>query len=136
MSENGGNKQRIKSNEAKEFFIGILLLGVGLFMLAMRVRVHSGWQGFWFRWGNFNLPTGTVVIPLLIGVIWYFMNPKSIIAKTIITLGSIFIVVSIIMSVSITFTQSTLFEYILMLVLSAAGLGLILKTTFTDKKEG
>ena len=129
------NNKRIKPNETREFVIGILLLGLGLFMLAMRVRVHSGWYGLGFRFGNFSLPTGTVVIPLIIGVVWYFINPKSIMPKLIITLGSLFIVASIIMSVSITYTSATLFEYILTMLLSATGLGLILKTAFTDKKE-
>ena len=134
--ESNERKNKIQPNEMKEFVIGILLLSVGLFMLAMRVRVHGGFWGYGFRlWGNFNLPTGTVVIPLIIGVVWYFMNSKSIAAKVIIVLGSIFIVTSIIMSVSITFTGANLFEYILMLVLSAAGLGLILKTALTDKHE-
>jgi len=126
------NKKRIQPNEMKEFIIGILLLAVGLFMLSMKVRVHTGWYGFGL-WGM-QVPTGVVVIPLILGVIWYFMNPKSFGAKLLIVLGSVFIVVSIIMSVSITFTSATLFEYIIMIVLSAAGVGLILKTVFTDKE--
>ena len=129
MSE---NKKKIQPNEMKDFIIGILLLAVGLFMLSMKVRVHSGWYGF--SYGGFSIPTGVVVIPLIIGVIWYFMNPKSFGAKLLIVLGSIFIVVSIIMSVSITFTSTTLFEYIIMILLSSAGVGLILKTAFTDKQ--
>ena len=49
-------------------------------------------------------------------------------------LGGLFIVAAIVMSVSLSFTGATLFEYLLMLVISAVGLGLILKTSFTDKK--
>lgn len=128
-------EKRIKPNETKEFVIGILLLGLGLFMIAMKVRVYSGFFGYGFRIWNFNIPSGTVVIPLIIGVIWYVLNPKSILAKIVMTLGGLFIVASIIMSVSLSFTGATLFEYILMLLLSAVGLGLILKTSFTDKKE-
>lgn len=137
MSENkeNENKKRIQPNETKEFVIGILLLGLGLFMLAMKTRVHTGFWGYGFRIWNFNIPSGTVVIPLIIGIVWYVINPKSILSKIVIALGSIFIVASIIMSVSITFTSTTLFEYILMLLLSAVGLGLILKTAFTDKKD-
>ena len=136
MDSNANEKEkRIKPNETKEFVIGILLLGLGLFMLAMKVRVYSGFFGYGFRIWNFSIPSGTVVIPLIIGVIWYVLNPKSILAKIVMTLGGLFIVASIIMSVSLSFTGATLFEYILMLLLSAVGLGLILKTSFTDKKE-
>ena len=129
------DKKRIKGNEATEFIIGIMLLGLGLFMLAMKVRVYTGFFGYGFRIWNFNIPSGTVVLPLIIGVIWYVINPKSILSKIVMILGGIFIVASIIMSVSLSFTGATLFEYILMLLLSAVGLGLILKTSFTDKKE-
>ncbi len=128
-------KKKIKPNETREFIIGILLLGLGLFMLAMKVRVHSGFFGYGFRIWNYNIPSGTVVIPLIIGVIWYVLNPKSWLAKIVMTLGGLFIVAAIVMSVSLSFTGATLFEYLLMLVLSAVGLGLILKTSFTDKKE-
>ena len=132
--ENDSNEKRIKPNETREFIIGILLLGLGLFMLAMKVRVHSGFFGYGFRVWNYNIPSGTVVIPLIIGVIWYVLNPKSWLAKIVMILGGLFIVAAIVMSVSLSFTGATLFEYILMLLLSAIGLGLILKTSFTDKK--
>lgn len=127
------NKKRIQNNELKEFAIGVLVFAVGLFMLSMKVRVNSGWYGFYF--GSFYMPSGIVIMPLIIGVIWYFANPKSNLSKIVMGLGVIFIVVSIIMSVRLTFTSSTLFEYILIVLLIAAGLGLILKTVFTDKKE-
>ncbi len=81
-----------------------------------------------------RISSGVVTIPLIIGLIWYFINPKSVMAKIIIGLGTLFIIVSIIMSVSITWVSSTLFEYILIFVLIAAGLGLILRTVFMDKK--
>ena len=135
MDNTNEKEKRIKPSETREFIIGILLLGLGLFMLAMKVRVHSGFFGYGLRIWNFSIPSGTVVIPLIIGVIWYVLNPKSILAKIVMTLGSLFIVASIIMSVSLSFTGATLFEYLLMLLLSAFGLGLILKTSFTDKKE-
>ncbi len=127
------NKKRIQNSELKEFAIGVLLFAVGLFMLSMKVRVSSGWYGFYF--GSFYMPSGIVIMPLIIGVIWYFANPKSNLSKVIMGLGVIFIIVSIIMSVRLTFTTSTLFEYLLIVLLIAAGLGLILKTVFTDKKE-
>ena len=43
-------------------------------------------------------------------------------------LGGIFIVVSIIMSVQIRFVSTTLFDYLLMQALAAAGVGLIIRS--------
>ena len=118
-------------NELLQFFIGIALLGVGLFMLSKRVMVHGSWH-VW-RIGGFDLASGTVTIPLIIGVIWFFYNPKSVIPKIIITLSVIFIIVTIIMSVRINFVTTSLFDYILIFVLAAAGAGLLLKTLFKKK---
>ena len=72
------------NNDMLLFFVGIILLAAGLFMLSKRTMVHSSW--YVWRIGGFDLSSGTVVIPLLIGIIWYFINPKSIFPKIIITL--------------------------------------------------
>ena len=130
MSE---KEKRIKPSEMREFWIGVILLTVGLFMLSMKVRVHTGWGGFYI--GFFPVTSGTIIIPLLIGVVWYFIKPKSIMPKILSGLGALIIVVAVIMSVNITLVSTNLFEYILIFVLASAGLGLVLKTLFTDKKE-
>lgn len=126
-------KKNLSGNELLQFFIGIVLLGTGLFMLSKRVMVHSSW----FIWsiGGFDLSSGTVIIPLIIGIIWYCINSKSMIPKIIITLSIIFIVLTIIMSVRINFVPTSLFDYILMFVMVAAGSGLLLKTLFWKKSE-
>ena len=128
------NKEKlVKQNEMKEFVIGIILLSIGLFMLSMRVRVYSGWFAG-FTIGSFHVASGVVTIPFIIGIVWYVMNTKSVLAKLLCVLGSIIIVVSIIMSIQINWVSSTLFEYLLIFILSAVGLGLILKTILSDKK--
>ena len=126
-------EKKIKPNELGEFWAGILLLAAGLVMLSLKVRVHTGWGGFYI--GFFPVTSGTIIIPLLVGIIWYFVKPKSIMPKVLAGIGALTIVVAIIMSVSISFVSTSLFEYILIFALASAGLGLILKTLFTDKKE-
>ena len=120
-----------EGNPELELLIGIVLVAAGLFMLSKRVIVHTGWS-MW-RIGSFNLSSGTVIIPLLIGIIWYFYNPKSLISKIIIGLSIVFIVLSIIMSVSINFTATSMFDYVLILGMVAAGFGLLLKSHFGRK---
>lgn len=125
--DNGAN-----SNDFVYFLIGIILLGAGLFMLSKRVMVHSSW--YTWRIGSFDLASGTVIIPLIIGIIWYFANPKSIASKVIIVLSIIFIVLSIIMGVRINFIATSMFDYILIFVMASAGSGLLLRTLFKRKK--
>ncbi len=119
-------------NDLLLFFVGIILLGAGLFMLSKRVMVHSSWS-VW-RIGGFDLSSGTVTIPLIIGIIWYFVKPKSVIPKIIITLGVVFIIVAIIMSIRINFVTTSMFDYILIFGMSGAGAGLLLRTLFRKGK--
>lgn len=114
-----------RDNELTEFILGVVFLAVGLFMLSKRVIVSSGWSVFSI--GNFDLTTGTIVIPLMIGIILRFVYPKSFIPKLIVVLSCIFIVVAIIMSVRLRFVPTSLFDYLLIVGLIAAGTGLLLK---------
>ena len=118
-------------NDLLQFFIGIVLLGAWLFMLSKRVMVHSSW--YVWQIGGFDLSSGTVTIPLIIGIIWYFINNKSIAAKILIVLSVVFIIVSIIMSIRINFVTTSMFDYILIFGMVAAGTGLLLKTLFKKR---
>ena len=132
-NENSNLKEPKKrsENELLQFFIGVVLIGVGLFMLSKRVMVHSSW--YIWRIGGFDLSSGTVTIPLIIGIIWYFFNNKSVFAKVLIVLGILFIVATIIMSVRINFVTTSMFDYILIFGMTAAGSGLLLKTLFKKR---
>ena len=68
-----------------------------------------------------------------IGIIWQFYNPKSVIPKIITTLGVIFIITTIIMSIRISFVTTSMFDYIIIMGLAAAGSGLLLKTLFKKR---
>lgn len=126
------SQSQSKDNDLLLFFIGILLLGAGLFMLSKRVMVHSSWFGWSI--GGFDLSSGTVTIPLIIGIIWYFVKPKSVVPKIIIVLGVIFIIATIIMSIRIHFVTTSLFDYILIFGMTGAGTGLLLRTVFRKKE--
>lgn len=81
-----------------------------------------------------NVSSGLVIIPLMIGIIWLVNNPKSIIARLITIAGSIFIIASIIMNIRITFTTTSMFDYVVMMLLMAGGIGLVLKSIFMARK--
>ena len=58
------NVKDSKENDLLYFFLGIVLLGAGLFMLSKRVMVHSSW--YIWRIGGIDLSSGTITIPLII----------------------------------------------------------------------
>ena len=127
-SKNEIPKSKSGMNELLQLFMGIILICVGLFMFSQKVIVHTGWLSWSI--GGFNLSSGTITIPLLISIIWYFLNPKSIVPKLLMILGVILIIVSVIMSLRINFVASTLFDYVLIFGMMAAGSGLSLRVLF------
>ena len=100
----------------------------GLFFILNKTIVSSGFYAW--RIGSFNVSSGLVIVPLLVGIIWLFYNPKSILAKIISILGAIFIIASIIMWINISFTRTTLFDFVIMIVLMGSGAGLLLRSFF------
>lgn len=124
------NREKRKATECIEFYIGLVLLAVGLFFILNKTVVSSGFGFYSWRIGSFSISSGLVVIPLIIGIIWLFYNPKSLVAKILSVLGGIFIIVSIIMNLNIRFITTSMFDYIIMLILMAAGSGLLLKSFF------
>lgn len=129
MAEN--NKR--KPTDTLEFYIGIVLIFAGIFFLLSKAVVRSSWVIFTV--GGINISTGLIVIPLMIGVAWLCYNPKSFIAKLITVFGAIAIVGAIILSLRITFTTTSMIDYVIMILLIAAGAGSLLKAFFKDNKD-
>ncbi len=127
------DERKTKPTDSLEFYVGLFLLAAGLFFILSKARVSS--FGFYsFHFGDMYVSSGLVVIPLILGVIWMFYNPKSIVARIISALGGIFIIGSIIISTRITFPSTSLFDYIIMITLMASGIGLLLKAFFSKNK--
>lgn len=132
IMQNNNNKPQSSGNELLEFFLGVILLGLGLYMLFKKTIVHSGWYSWSF--GGIDFSSGLMILPFIIGVIWYFYNPKSVFPKILIALGVIIVVATVIMSVRIRLSAMTLWDYILIIGMCAAGAGLLLKTLFKKRQ--
>ncbi len=107
-----------------EFFVGVLLAGIGGYLFLQQVQVHtSGWR----LWGLAN-GFGMTLIPLLFGVGILFFNGKSVIGWLLTVGGFLFIVVGVLMNMDIYFQRTSLYNTLVMLILLAGGLGLIFKS--------
>jgi len=106
-----------------EFFLGVTLAGVGVFLLLNQVQVHTS---FW-RFGGIS-GFGISLIPLLIGVAFLFFNGRSI-AGWVLTIGGLlFILLGVLANLDIYFGRTSLWNTLIMLVLIAAGAGLIFRS--------
>ena len=122
-------------NDLLMFFIGLILLGAGLFWLFQRTSVATvGIFSGGLLFGNIMIPTGVVLIPLIVGIILlFFLEDKRIIGWIVTVIGLIIVILSILMSVRISFEKTSLFEFICMFGFIAAGTGLLLRTLFRKR---
>lgn len=107
-----------------EFFAGLIMAGIGGYLLLNQVTVHTS---FW-RMGGMANSFGISLLPMLIGVAILFFSGKSVIGWVLTVGGFLFIVVGIIANMDIYFQRTTLFNTLVMLVLLAGGLGLIFRS--------
>jgi hypothetical protein len=102
------------------FVFGLALSIAGGYLIMNQVQVTSG---YWHWWGPNTF--GLTLIPLVIGVGLLFFSGRSIAGWVLAGGGAVIIFVGILANLEIYFRQTTLFNVILMLVMFAAGLGLM-----------
>lgn len=122
-------------NDLLMFFIGLILLGAGLFWLFQRTSVATvGIFSGGLLFGNITIPTGVVLLPLIIGIILlFFLEDKRIFGWIVTAIGLVIVILSILMSVRITLEKTSLFEFVCIFGFIAAGTGLLLRTLFRKR---
>jgi hypothetical protein len=108
-----------------EFLLGVLLAGVGFYLLFTHVQVHSSYWNFFG--GGAGRSFGVSLIPLLFGIGILFVNGKSAAGWAVTIAGLLLIVVGIIVNLDIYFQSTSLMNTLIMLGLIAAGFGLVVR---------
>lgn len=121
-----------EDHSLRDLVLGVLFFFGGVFFIFQNTLVTASW-GFYV--GRFHVSSGMVIIPLLIGVIWKVINPKSMGAWIVMGLGILCILMTIIMGVQIRFITSSLFDYVMMFGLTAIGLGLLIRSLFLSNRK-
>jgi hypothetical protein len=110
------------------FFLGLALTVIGGYLILNQVQVTSSFTFFglwgWSRPGGFGL----TMLPLLIGIGVLFFDGKSKVGWTLSVGGALTILAAVLMSLSIYWQRTSLFNTILMFGLLAAGLGLVARS--------
>jgi uncharacterized protein len=106
-----------------QFFVGLIMAGVGAYLLLNQVQVTTS---FW-RFGQYG-GFGLTLLPLLVGVAFLFYNGRSVVGWLLTGVGAAIILANVLMNMDIYFRQTTLFNTLVMLGLLFAGLGLIARS--------
>ena len=103
-----------------EFFLGAILALLGAWMLMNQVTVTSG---YW-RLGGYSA-FGVSLVPLLLGISILFFNGRSLWGWLLVAVDTLVILAGIITNLDVYFRPTSLFNTLVMLVLLAAGIGLV-----------
>ena len=119
-----------KKNELLMFLGGLAMLISGLFILFNKVHISSHGWGY-FSFGSFSMPSGLVVVPFIIGIVWMFSS-NSFISKIFTAFSILLIVVAIIMNTRFWVSTMTMFDWLLILTLIFGGGAMVAKILFTN----
>ena len=117
-------------HELLQFFLGFVMLGGGIYWALNMFEVTWNWG---FRIGSWNMTTGVMLVPLLVGIFLMFLMEKKTIGGIIAALGVVIIIIAMINSISFHARSASLYVYVLMFGLIFAGAGLVAKVLFQKK---
>lgn len=105
-----------------QFFIGLGLAAVGAYLLTQQVTVQTG------HWtlGGYNA-FGLSLIPFILGIGLLFFDGSSKAGFILLFVGILIIAAGMLMNLSIYFQPTSLFNTLMMIGLTAAGIGLVLR---------
>jgi hypothetical protein len=106
-----------------QFFLGLGLAVVGAYLLTQQVSVQSG---YWTLggWNAFGLS----LIPFILGIGLLFFDSKSTWGFLLLFAGVLIIAAGIVLNLTIYFQPTSLFNTLMMLGMTAAGVGLVLRS--------
>ncbi len=120
-----------------QFFIGLIMLCGGFFLLLNAITVSSSFglgsrlYGFSALGASYGVTSGMVMIPFMLGIGIIFYNGKNILGW-LLTIGSITaLIFGVIASIRFSFRAMSAFDLITILILAIGGLGLFLRSLKT-----
>lgn len=119
-----------EGNRLLKFFIGLVMLGAGLFMIFQNINVTSNWGGYFFHIGSFHLANGMIMLPLIVGIGMLFLMKRKIFGWAVLAIGVVIVLLSVLMTTHLTWKTTNAYIFVIMFGMTAAGAGLVLRELF------
>ena len=115
-----------------KFFICLVMLAVGLFMIFQNTEVSSTWGmgGYFYHIGGFGISNGMIMLPIVVGIGMLFFMRKRIYGWIVLAIGIAFVLFTIFATTHIHWRTTSAYVFIIMFGLAAAGAGLVLREIF------
>lgn len=119
------------------FFAGLAMMGIGFYLLLSKIMVVSSFMSGapLYRLGSaqglpfsFQVTSGTIFIPMIIGIVMVFYNGKSVLGWCLFVLSLGAMIAGVITSLSIRMQSMSAIDAITIFVLAFGGLGLFLRS--------
>ena len=123
----------VKDDKVIEFLVGLAMMIAGVLIFAKNIYVASNFYSLGLKVGGIYLRSGICVVPMIIGLLWMFRNPKSPWAKILAIGGLAFIILYAILSVNIRVRAISLWRWILILALIIGGLALMCSAIYLKR---
>ena len=119
---------------AGPFFVGVVMIIVGGYLLLNQVQVNGGY--WYFGWvGSYGRSFGITLIPLLFGIGILFYNGRSFVGRFLVGAGALIILAGIIANLDIHFAQTSLFTLLVILVMLVGGIGLVVRAVLPMERK-
>ena len=138
MKENLNDEQKVPRGNPVTFFIGVIILIAGVFMVLHNTQVGTfrgigyGYASA-FGWG-WQPPFGLLILPLIVGIIILIATDKNMLGWIFVLGGLAIILLGILMSIDFRFKTTTAYVLIIMFGAIAAGIGMIIKGLYGKSK--
>lgn len=126
----GKSKKSKAKNDLIQFFCGLLMLAVGVFLIFQNLDVRSSWGTGFLHVGGYSLPTGLIFLPILIGIVMLFLMDRKVFGWIVLSVGLVIVLAAVIMSVNIHWRTTNAYIFIAMFGLAVAGGAMVIRQLF------
>ena len=113
-----------------QFFGGLVMLAVGLYMILQNINVTSNWGLYSYHIGSFHLSNGMIMLPAVVGIGMLFMMEKKLFGWIVLAIGIAIILASVFLTTHLYWKTTSAYTFIIMFGLTAAGAGMVIRQLF------